>query len=70
MDPFWPALAVSQFKELVYNQETSRSRGVAQPGSAPALGAGGRVFESHRPDQLYAITYRRILTQKAGAVSK
>ena len=26
-------------------------RGVAQPGSAPALGAGGRVFESHRPDQ-------------------
>lgn len=26
-------------------------RGVAQPGSASALGAGGRVFESHRPDQ-------------------
>ena len=26
-------------------------RGVAQPGSAPALGAGGRVFESLRPDQ-------------------
>ena len=25
-------------------------RGVAQPGSAPALGAGGRVFESRRPD--------------------
>ena len=25
-------------------------RGVAQPGSAPALGAGGRVFESLRPD--------------------
>ena len=26
-------------------------RGVAQPGSAPAWGAGGRVFESLRPDQ-------------------
>src|SRR3954464_4689598 len=25
-------------------------RGVAQPGSAPALGAGGRRFESSRPD--------------------
>jgi hypothetical protein len=25
-------------------------RGVAQPGSAPALGAGGRRFESGRPD--------------------
>ncbi len=26
------------------------SRGVAQPGSAPALGAGGRQFKSARPD--------------------
>ena len=26
-------------------------RGVAQPGSASALGAGGRQFESDRPDQ-------------------
>ena len=26
-------------------------RGVAQPGSASALGAEGREFESHRPDQ-------------------
>lgn len=26
------------------------SRGVAQPGSAPGLGPGGREFESHRPD--------------------
>src|SRR6202035_2658588 len=26
-------------------------RGVAQPGSAPALGAGGRRFKSYRPDQ-------------------
>ena len=28
----------------------TRSRAVAQPGSAPALGAGGRRFESGRPD--------------------
>ena len=28
----------------------SIARGVAQPGSAPALGAGGRRFESARPD--------------------
>jgi hypothetical protein len=26
------------------------TRGVAQPGSAPALGAGGRPFKSARPD--------------------
>jgi hypothetical protein len=31
-------------------KEAVECRGVAQPGSAPALGAGGRVFESHRPD--------------------
>ena len=28
-----------------------RRRGVAQPGSAPALGAGCRRFESCRPDE-------------------
>ena len=32
-----------------YNRR-GRERGVAQPGSAPALGAGGRWFESSRPD--------------------
>ena len=32
-----------------------RSRGVAQPGSAPALGAGGRWFESSRPDHFSGI---------------
>ena len=31
--------------------KASPRRGVAQPGSAPALGAGGRRFESSRPDQ-------------------
>src|SRR5882762_326190 len=30
---------------------TSNCRGVAQPGSAPALGAGGPRFKSGRPDQ-------------------
>ena len=29
----------------------SRQRGVAQFGSAPALGAGGQRFESSHPDQ-------------------
>jgi hypothetical protein len=29
-----------------------KCRGVAQPGSAPALGAGGLEFESPRPDQI------------------
>ncbi len=31
--------------------ETQFCRGVAQPGSAPALGAGGLEFKSPRPDQ-------------------
>ena len=31
-------------------------RGVAQPGSAPAWGAGGRKFESSRPDQIQRLT--------------
>jgi hypothetical protein len=32
-----------------------QSRGVAQPGSAPALGAGGRRFKSYRPDQNFEV---------------
>jgi hypothetical protein len=31
-------------------------RGVAQLGSAPALGAGGRWFESSRPDFLWVVS--------------
>ena len=31
---------------------TRLCRGVAQPGSAPVLGTGGRKFESCRPDQI------------------
>lgn len=37
-------------------------RGVAQPGSASALGAEGREFESHRPDQI--IKYRTIGSER------
>jgi hypothetical protein len=36
--------------EWQYTREPHR--GVAQPGSAPALGAGGRGFKSRRPDHL------------------
>src|SRR5271163_2716566 len=36
---------------LKYPSRSQFNRGVAQPGSASALGAEGRVFESHRPDQ-------------------
>src|SRR5271170_7732877 len=35
---------------LKYPSRSQFNRGVAQPGSASALGAEGRVFESHRPD--------------------
>ena len=31
-------------------------RGVAQPGSAPVLGTGGRRFESCRPDYFFSLT--------------
>ena len=33
--------------------ESLKCRGVAQPGSAPVLGTGGRKFESYRPDQFF-----------------
>ena len=33
-------------------------RGVAQPGSAPALGAGGQEFKSPRPDQLKLLFFQ------------
>ena len=37
-------------------------RGVAQPGSASALGAEGRMFESSRPDQSF-----NLVTSSAGS---
>ena len=36
--------------EVLYNECCTSCRGVAQPGSAPALGAGGPEFKSRRPD--------------------
>src|SRR6266404_7261098 len=36
-------------------------RGVAQPGSAPALGAGGPEFKSRRPDHLLPLCQCNIL---------
>ena len=39
------------------------NRGVAQPGSAPALGAGSRRFKSSRPDQLNQRLAVNILNQ-------
>ena len=58
-----------QFPGVLAGQEEVRGhacyhhciRGVAQPGSAPALGAGGRRFKSARPDQhLYMMARRGI----------
>ena len=37
------------------NRYNQKSRGVAQPGSAPALGAGGRRFKSNRPDHFLPV---------------
>ena len=42
-------LALPNLVVLIDSPER-RDRGVAQPGSAPALGAGGRPFKSARPD--------------------
>ena len=45
---------------------TSGLRGVAQLGSAPALGAGGRWFKSSRPDWWVVGGRREYLTSSAG----
>ena len=44
----------------------SQDRGVAQPGSVLAWGARGRVFESHRPDQLNQEVMKNISQLIAG----
>ena len=53
-------VAVSLMTTVTASEESSiieehypLCRGVAQPGSAPALGAGGRRFKSYRPDQYF-----------------
>ena len=40
---------------IIYAFVSGDSRGVAQPGSATALGAVGREFESLHPDQFLMI---------------
>lgn len=45
---------------IVTNRKTTR-RGVAQFGSALALGARGRKFKSSHPDQTYKTNSRKIL---------
>ena len=39
-------------KDLLSYNSLMKFRGVAQPGSAPALGAGGRWFKSSHPDEV------------------
>ena|SRR6185437_259646 len=47
-----PRPRITKFSQVRYNECICLfCRGVAQPGSAPALGAGGRRFKSSRPDQ-------------------
>ena len=47
----FPKFAIAINPELSYLTCSFKRRGVAQPGSAPALGAGCRGFKSLRPDQ-------------------
>ena len=46
------------FVKLDQKREVFARRGVAQLASAPALGAGGREFKSHRPDTMQKYTDR------------
>ncbi len=39
-------------------------RGMAQPGSAPALGAGSRGFKSLCPDHLFSMSYAELLLSR------
>ena len=47
----------SPYAILFFQNLKENPRGVAQPGSAPALGAGSRRFKSSRPDQIISIGY-------------
>ena len=66
--------AVAMNRAYVY---TINSRGVAQSGSAPRLGRGGRRFKSGRPDHfrkkvfpLYPPAFCRLLFKVLNAPSK
>src|SRR5712692_2957327 len=49
--PNWLVGVAIELESALESRSTS-CRGVAQPGSAPALGAGGPRFKSGRPDHL------------------
>ena len=51
--PSRPCIYESEKNPQGLGQQYSKRRGVAQPGSAPALGAGCRRFKSSRPDHSY-----------------
>src|SRR5579872_3956237 len=60
-------------RDIIYNRFAGPlfrprfRRGVAQPGSAPALGAGGPRFKSGRPDQfLPGVVDRMLLGRCSG----
>src|SRR5271165_546875 len=48
-------------RSAIIETDVHHSRGVAQPGSAPALGAGGPRFKSARPDQQFFVPSCRSL---------
>ena len=60
-----PVEALADLTKRLLCRTISRSRGtrgVAQFGSAPALGAGGREFKSHRPDHFVGVPVLRWLS--------
>ena len=48
---FWGSAEKASKMEKCPCEKVTGKQSVAQPGSAPALGAGGRVFKSRRSDQ-------------------
>ena len=54
-------------RDCVRRYNSKFGRGVAQPGSAPAWGAGGRVFESLRPDHSIDRTHEAGLRKRGPA---
>ena len=51
---FYYSCHVLSCDPILYDVALLKSRrGVAQPGSAPAWGAGGRRFKSSRPDHIF-----------------
>jgi DNA-binding transcriptional MerR regulator len=51
--------AMASDERVEAHARTGAPRGVAQPGSVPAWGAGGREFKSRRPDQFSSVAVSR-----------